>query len=256
MDSMSETGRVKTLDTTDEVIRALIALDGAGVSDVADHIDKPLSTSHNHLSTLAELDFVTKRGSEYEVSTRFLEIGTRLRNTNELFTETKEFIDDLSNTYDETVTLMIEEDEYGILYYFARTEDLDLQINTGRRTPLTVTAGGKAILASFSDERIEDIIDRRGLVEMTDNSITSKERLLDEIETIRDRGFATSNRESGNGMRGVAVYVDGHRTAPGAIMVYGPNSRLGEEKIYDDISKELLQIKETVEMNLNFPGTV
>jgi IclR family transcriptional regulator, acetate operon repressor len=43
---------VKSTETTFEIIEALMDLDGAGVTELANYLDLPKSNVHNYLSTL------------------------------------------------------------------------------------------------------------------------------------------------------------------------------------------------------------
>ncbi len=57
-------------------------------------------------------------------------------------------------------------------------------------------AGGKAILAEYSRERVEGIIEQHGLPATTEYTITDPETLFQELEDIRKRGYATTIEES------------------------------------------------------------
>lgn len=61
------TNHVKSVNTTFKIIMANKDLDGARVTRLAEAIDKPPSTVHNHLSTLQELGYV-KEGETYQVA--------------------------------------------------------------------------------------------------------------------------------------------------------------------------------------------
>jgi DNA-binding IclR family transcriptional regulator len=63
-----------------------------------------------------------------------------------------------------------------------------------------LTSAGKAILAHYPRERVEEIIDHRGLDSATPNSITEREALFKELEDIRERGFSFNNQENIEGL--------------------------------------------------------
>ena len=64
---------VKSVETAFRIVDALKTLNGAGVSELAAHLDIPKSTVHNYLSTLVQEEFVVKEGSSYRVGIQFLE---------------------------------------------------------------------------------------------------------------------------------------------------------------------------------------
>jgi len=52
--SMAEEGTtgIQTIDRTFGIVEAMIELEGAGVTELANHVDLPKSTVHHHLLTL------------------------------------------------------------------------------------------------------------------------------------------------------------------------------------------------------------
>lgn len=250
---MTNDGQIKAVQTTNQVIKALVELDGGGVSEVSDATELPITTVHNHLTTLRDVGFVCKKGTTYHPSSRFLEIGTTMRLKNDLYTASKRHIQELAAEYDEAVGLLIEEEGYSVMYYAVEKETLDLDINNGTRIPMNLTAAGKAMLACMDDERVEEIVEKRGMPGLTERTITTKTSLFEELERIREQGYAVARGENVDGMFGLAVGLDGPGHDVGAILLYGPASRLAEEETNSRIVQHMRQIKEMVEVNLRAP---
>lgn len=102
-------------------------------------------------------------------------------------------------------------------------------------------ASGKAFLAEYSTERVNEIIDRWGLPALTETTITDRERLFEELKEIRDRGYAYNNQENLEGMRAISAVVhnpDG--SILGALSIYGPAYRLNQSEM-DDLATVLLE---------------
>jgi DNA-binding IclR family transcriptional regulator len=97
----------------------------------------------------------------------------------------------------------------------------------GNHLYMHCTAGGKALLAHMSTDRVSEIIDYWGLVEQTKNTITTPEALYDELEEIREIGLATNVGESIKGVYAIATpVIDNNDRLRGAISIAGPESRL------------------------------
>ncbi len=77
----------------------------------------------------------------------------------------------------------------------------------GQLTPLHSNAGGKAILSVLPDDRIDEILRDNRLQSSTEHTITSETRLRDEIEIIRDRGYAISEGEAVSGVNAIAAPI-------------------------------------------------
>lgn len=66
---------------------------------------------------------------------------------------------------------------------------------------------GKAILADLPDSRIEEIVKQWGLPPKTDKTITTMNKLWEELEQIREQVIAYSDEEFARGLLDVARCV-------------------------------------------------
>ena len=55
-------------------------LNGATVSELAMHLDTPVSTVHDHLRTLQDDGYLVIDGKEYGIAVTFFELGGYARN--------------------------------------------------------------------------------------------------------------------------------------------------------------------------------
>ena len=117
--------------------------------------------------------------------------------------------------------------------------------DVGDRVPLQVCAAGKSILA-FLDTKIADsIIATLTFETLTPHTITSPEALKEELASIRDAGFATSNREEYLQEVGAAAPVFDHNgDVIGAISMWDMTGQNQIENLLQDKSKLLAAAKE------------
>jgi DNA-binding IclR family transcriptional regulator len=103
----------------------------------------------------------------------------------------------------------------------------------GRRTPLNCVANGKALLAFLPPADIERIL-AGPLPRFTEQTIADPRRLRQELEIVRQRGFAQALGEIEAGLNGVAAPI---RAASGtvvaAVSVSGPAYRVTADRIPD-----------------------
>lgn len=243
----------KTTQTSFEIVEALLELERSGVAELADHVDKPTSTVHDYLQGLEEIGCAVKEDGTYRVGSRFLSIGERMRNQLEIYNIAKPELQDMAATTGEHASLMIEENNYGIVLYTATGENaVQLDIHDGVATKLHTTALGKSILAHIGPEEVESILDRYILSDRTSNTITEKAELLDELEGIRDQGYALDREELFEGMHGVGVPIVVANEVLGAIGIYGPTGRITEAEITDELSKTLKETANIIEVSLKY----
>lgn len=238
------------------IVEKLVELDGCTVTDLAKALDMPKSTVFDYLRTLSEEGYLVNDDGTYSVSTRLLSISSRNRRNNAIYTVARSEVGALSSRLNEHASLMIEEGGYGVILYTSPAEHTEtILASVGMRTYLHATAPGKAILANLAEARCEDILDAEELPAVTENTLTDPAAVREELETVRERGYATDAEEGINGVLGVSAPVmnrnDG--SVKGAISVYGPGSRDDIESFVDEVQEPLVRTSNIVEVNITYP---
>jgi DNA-binding IclR family transcriptional regulator len=252
------TNMVRSLRRADRLVERLIELEAARASTLADELDMPLSTAYDYISTLESLDYLTKRSDgRYRVSTHFLEVGNEIRHRHDVFTIAEPKLQTLAVETGEYIALMIEESGLGVFLSVKEGEKAShVKIHrtyAGTRTRLNSTALGKAILSEFSEKQIQSIVDEYGLSSKTENTITDSEELFEELERIREMGYAIDNEERFEGMHGIGVPV---MSKPddmvAAIGLYGPANRLTDTVLHEEISERMLTVANEIQVSLTY----
>lgn len=245
---------VKSVENAFQILDALKELDGAGVSELAGHLDIPKSTIHNYLSTLVQEEYVVKDGSSYRVGVRFLEYGAYARVQIDIYDIAKPEVDELAKTTGELANLMAEEHGRGSYLHRARGEKaVQVEAHVGTRVPLHGTALGKAILAYLPDKRVDEIVEQHGLIASTPNTITDREELNDELIQIRENGVAFDDEERLKGLRCVAAPIlSTNDRVLGAISVAGPSNRIRDNRFTEELPKQILETVNVIELNVTY----
>jgi DNA-binding IclR family transcriptional regulator len=243
---------VKTTKTAFDVVNALVELNGAQLSELADHLEMPTSTTHDHVRTLASIGMVVEEDSKYTVSTRFLEIGEAMRTQMKIYQVAYPEVQILAEETGEHASLMIEEGGLGVLLFISKGENaVNLNAYAGRRLILSATAPGKAILAHLPRERIQYIIDEHGFHQYTPNTIVNENDLWEEIESVREQGYATDVGELLEGVRAISVPILSRGEVQGAITIGGPASRMSGVWFEEELPNLLLRSSNIIELNLS-----
>jgi DNA-binding IclR family transcriptional regulator len=242
---------VKSAGTLFAVVEGLVALDGAGVSELAEHLGIAKSTAHRHLSTLEQSGYLFKEGNVYNIGLKFLQLGEYSRHTRPGYSLTKHIVDDIAQETEERSVFIVEEHGEAVyLYRGIGPRGVTTDSTVGTRRPIHTVAGGKAILSQLPEERVEAIIDERGLEALTEATITSREVLYEELDAIRERGVAYNRAETIEGLNAVAVPVTSGPSVVGALSVSGPANRLQGEWFEVEIPDLLLGLVNELELNL------
>jgi len=170
----------------------------------------------------------------------------------ELARVAKSELEKLADETGEYASLMIEEHGRGVIVDTVGSEEAtDISISPGTRVLLHPSAGGKAMLAHFPEDRVQAIIDGHGLSEATENTITDPEKIREELRTVRERGYATNEQERRTGTYAVAAPIQLTDGRVAAITVYGPAQHVGE-LASGDLPKMVLRSANIIEVTLTY----
>jgi len=253
---MTDTPPPRTLSTTEttfEILEALKRNDGARVTELAEELDIAPSTVHGHLATLLETGYVIKEGDVYQMGLAFLELGEYVRTRKEPFTIAESYTEQLADETDSRAVFTVEEHGKGVyMYTFSGDYAVWTYSTVGKRFPLHATAAGKSILSALPEGRIEAIIDRHGLNAETEQTITDREELLDELASIDERGYAFNHEEQLDGIKAIGVPVtgsDGH--VVGAFSVASPANRMKGEWFNEELPEIILATANEFELEIS-----
>ena len=96
------------------------------------------------------------------------------------------------------------------------------------------------------------VVDTHGLPARTSNTITDPERLLAELDRIREQGYALNLSEDLDGIHavGVPLTVDGE--VQGALSVAGPAHRMPKERCEGDVLDRLRAATDEIDLTLAY----
>jgi len=205
--------------------------DGIGVKEIAQRLGLKVSTAHNILSTLVYHGYAGQnRDGRYAVGAEMFRLASRMRGPNHLISVAENYLNELGARTRETVFFgILRYGKLALLYFRQGDQRLVAGPRAEGNRALHVTAMGKALLAALPADEREAYIRGADYTPLTAASITSPERLRDEIELILSRGYATNHGEETEGVFGIAVPVPipGGDTVAGVCIGY-PGSRYSE----------------------------
>lgn len=100
----------------------------------------------------------------------------------------------------------------------------------GKRLPMHCTGCGKAMLAYLPEDELEYVLETHGLPAVTQNTITTRERLDKEMTATRNRGYALDTEEETLGVKCVAMPIrDSSGYPAGAISISGTTMSMRDD---------------------------
>lgn len=247
---------VQTLERSLDILEVLAqAEEPLGVTEIGNRISLHKSTVHRILQTLCYRGYVDKEkeSERYHLGIKIVELGIRFLNDLEIRKVASSYLSELAKSLDEVVNLVLPDD--GEVVYIDKTESshvVSMQSKVGRRAPMHCTAVGKAILSTYPEEEVLRIVEAKGMERQTPNTITEREKLLENLREIRESKIAVELEENEIGIicLGTPVF-DYSGQVIGAVSVSGPATRM-EEKGIAKIGEALKQVGEEISKNLGF----
>lgn len=238
----TSTGHIGATERSFRIIELLRQRDAATLADLAADLDASKSTVHNHLTTLVRLGYVTRTDDGYALGLRFLDLGDHARKRHALYHEAKDEVNELVEAVGERGQVMVEEDGRGVYIYQVKTDRaIETDSHIGTTVDLHTTAVGKSYLAFCTEADRERILSGT-LDSETANTITDREALEAELETIRERGYALNDEEKMVGMRAVgAPILSAGDQVIGAVSVSGPTTRMNGEWFRQEVPELVVQ---------------
>ncbi|WP_435320918.1 IclR family transcriptional regulator [Haloarchaeobius sp. TZWSO28] len=242
---------IGAVQTTVEILEVLKRNGEMGITELTDHVSVSKGSVHNHLATLCDNDFVTKTGDRYQLGFRFMDFAHHAKLRVSIYDLVSQEVDNLAAKSGEMALYTQAENGMGVCLYRAMGDNaVHTPLYEGHRSELHHTAVGKAILAHMPREEVERIIEERGLQSHTPKTITDPDELFEELESIRERGFAFNREETITGLVGVGAPIqDRHGDVAGAISIIGPTSRMDENRFDREIPDMITRSINIIEIN-------
>lgn len=253
-----QTGKkIRTAETVFDVVEAVRRRGPIGVTELADELEKSKSTVHAHLLTLTELDYLVREGDTYRLGLPFLTLGGHTQNDapyGKLYKKGKPEIDQLADQTEERAQLMVEEQGSGFyLYQASGSRAVETDSHIGKRVPLYSTAAGKVYLSRIPEAKAGSLLDDQQLTKQTENTITDRGELMDELAKIRESGTAFDNGERVEGVRCVAapVVVNDDR-AVGAVSISVPEQRASRRRFEGELTDLAVNAARVIGLNTTY----
>lgn len=212
-----------------------LAKNGIGVTELASGLQMHKSTIHRVLTTLCGLGYVEQdHGSgRYKLGYKLLDISSRLLNSIDVRKEALPYLQQLANFTGEVVHLVVL--NQGQVVYIEKvegSETIRMHSRVGNRAPVHCTGVGKAILAYLPESQVREIIRQYGLEPHTQHTITTLTELLEDLATVRTRGYALDLEENELGITCLAVPVFDHTgSVVAAVSISGPTVRMQPARV-------------------------
>lgn len=221
---------------------------GRTLTELARRTGMNVSTAYRMLQTLTLVGVLRRNEGEdrYFVGPMLLALaGATFANSG--FAVVTDVLKSLAEETGESVSLGIRDGNcVAVLLAAPSPQPFRFEHRPGNRVLLHCSAMGKALLAFGSAPLAEAVAGLVPLQPLTARSIYLPDRLVQELEQVRDRGHAEADEEQHVGVRSVAMVARREREAPRlAVGVQGPRGRMTDDRL-ENILKSLRKATDVI----------
>jgi DNA-binding IclR family transcriptional regulator len=224
--------------------------DGLSLGELAKAVGLPRSTVQRIVDALDNEGFVIAASASSGVRLGPALLALAASTRFHIAEAARQTLEELAKECGETVDLsLVDQDKVVFIDQVSGTHRLTAVSAVGLSFSLHSSANGKAVLAAMSDDEIGKLKRRIRLTAVTPNTITSWDRLEQEIETIRKAGLAYDREENSPGISAVAAAIRSPSGELAAISIPTPTQRFNETE--RDLSEALLRHSGRLQQKLN-----
>lgn len=225
----------------------------------ATSLDTSISTAYRLMSTLLDREYVSQNPEtkKYSLGPQLLNIGSIALKQLDLDYIPIDYLKELGDLLNEhvNITKLVGNRAVYINQIQAEQRSIKLFTQIGASVPLYCTGVGKSILAYLPEHKKNQVLDCEPLESNTVNTITNVHQLNEELEQIREQGYAVDNEEMEIGVRCVAapIFKLGGDVI-GAISISGPKGRILPERD-KEISGHVKKTAQKISNHLGYQGS-
>ncbi len=227
---------IRAIQILDVVARAP---ERPSLAEICRVVRLPKATVFRILGTLEHAGLIGREpgARRYESGQRLHEMALHVLRHSPANAARHAILEELVEQIGETCNLVVPDHQH--IRYLDRVEaawPLRVSFKPGSLVPLCASASGKLFLGMMGRRARERFVRSAPLVGFTPNTLTEPDRLMDELEAIRRRGWSSDNEEYLTGICCLAVPVRNRRgEVVAAVAAQGPSARMRV-----DLARELL----------------
>lgn len=230
--------------------------DELGVTELSKRLGLHKNNVFRLLATLEHRGYIeqNKQTENYRLGPKTLQIGSIFIEQRECRRQARPILENLMAATGETAVVAVLRANKVIYMDSVETDKTVRAVSrTGAMLPAHATAVGKVQLSVLADGDVEKIYPENELTAVTPKTIMTRQALLDDLRTIRERGFAVENEECDLEVKSVAAAVrDFSKNTVAAVGIIAPMTRLTNERLEKGVIQHLQEAAAAISAKLGY----
>ena len=227
-----------------------------GITQISKALHLSIGSVQRVTYTLQKLGYLRKDEDiqKYSIGNNGLVLGLGIVKGLDLKRIAYPYLKELSAEINETVNLAVLD---GIqIVYIDRVKTgqiININLNIGSKLPVYCTSMGKSLLAFLPNDELLELLNKITLRPITPHTITTKARLLKELEKVKETGFSVNDKELDIGLRSVAAPVrNEYGTVVAAVNIAVPSSRVTFEELRTKFASKVIHLSKVISEALGY----
>ncbi len=230
-----------------------------GIADIADELGMSRSTTHRYVITLVALGYLEQGASrKYRLGLRVTDLGMSAINSTGLREHARPYLEELRQRTSYTTCLSVLDGTEILCVDRARSfrrglTEAERQLEPGSRLPAHATSIGKLLMAFLPQNEQRDVLASLKTSKVGPNTITAKRTLRDELDQVREAGFAVNDEELESELLCIAAPVrNASREVVAGVNIAARRSMISLEELVDALSPHLLSTADRISARLGY----
>lgn len=173
--------------------------EGASLDELCDQLELPKTSAYDIVTTLEAMGMVHAdwgQKKRYTIGLTAYRIGINYTNNLNIMDVLEPELKSFAHEVGKTVFFGVRSDcEVVYICKFEPENPIITTATVGSRIPMYCTSLGKAILAYSEPEILQQLLKRMVFKKKTERTITDPDLLMEELEQVREQGYALDARE-------------------------------------------------------------
>jgi len=173
--------------------------EGTTLQEIADELGIPKSSAFVIVKSLLQMGYLSPmryNDKKYRLGLKLFTLGMRYVDDLNLVEQCALYLNPLADKYNKTAFVgVLEGNSVVYVHKYVSRNAVLASCALGSRKPVHATALGKAILAFTEPEMLTKILDSIELSSMTENTITDRSKLMEELALTHSRGYSVDIKE-------------------------------------------------------------
>ncbi len=244
--------RVLTLEKSISVLETVFySPNGMGTRALAQQLGLNVATVHNIAWTFCERGYLRQdaHSKRFFPGVRLMLLGRHPSYLHSLTASAKAIVEDVAKTLNESILLsFIDHGRIVNLMYIPSRQALRVHEPEDVSDHAYCTAFGKVLLSSLSEQDLERYLQEYKLERLTPSTLDTPERLREELQKVREVGYASTQDEYCEGISAVAIPIkDPWGGIFASIGASAPTVRLKQAKQFENTMQVLRKAATAIE---------